>query len=91
MIYIDQETGNFAVRDDEAKRRDMQRMMKNLATERLKTKVMQLETQMGSFMHLDHPICVLDLDCFLQKLFVVKSWLMSKSCTIVVTTQGTYF
>ena len=72
------------VRDDEAKRMEIQKAMKAFAAQRLKTQVETLETEMGSFKHLDHTIYLLDLDCFLFHLHVVKKFLMSKSCSIVV-------
>ena len=58
--------------------------MKTLATQRLKSQVEDLETKQGSFKHLDHPIYLLDLDCFLFHLHVVKRYLMAKSSSIIV-------
>ncbi|KAJ3306947.1 hypothetical protein HDV03_003272 [Kappamyces sp. JEL0829] len=87
FFTLNKEDGSFVVLDGEAKRKNMQRVMKALAAERLKSQVAALETKLGSFMHLDHPVYLPDTNCFLFSLPLVKSWLMTRSCTIVVSVE----
>ncbi|KAJ3000967.1 hypothetical protein HDV02_000036 [Globomyces sp. JEL0801] len=76
--------GLFSVRDNHAKRKDLQRLMKAMASERLKDEIITLETQLGGFQHLDVMVYVLDTDCMIFRLNTVKSWLMSRKCVLVI-------
>ncbi|KAJ3318335.1 hypothetical protein HDV06_000568 [Boothiomyces sp. JEL0866] len=78
------EDGLYVVRDNSAKRKELQKMMKALATEKLKEEVKTLERQQGNFSDLNLPVFVLDVNCFLTIMNTIKSWLMSKSCIIIV-------
>lgn len=80
----------FVVRDEAAKRKEMQRVMKVLATERLKEQVSTLETRYGSFMDFSHPVFLVETSVILR-LNLLKSWLMKRCCTIIVCQDGKFY
>ncbi|KAJ3270809.1 hypothetical protein HDV01_007431 [Terramyces sp. JEL0728] len=88
FIVFNSEEGQYVVRDSSTKRKELQKLMKALATEKLKDEVKTLEQQQGNFRDLDLPVYVLDLNCFLNIMRQIKSWLMSKSCIVIVPFDG---
>ena len=87
---MDKAEGNFIVRDEETKRKDMQRMMKALANQRLQYQVDDLEKKLGGFMHLSQPMILPDAKCFVHKLHLIKKWLMSKKYVIILSQDGVF-
>lgn len=90
FIQFDSKERQFIVKNTNTKRKELQRMMKVMAEERLKEQVHSLEIKLGDFKHLDHPCFVLDPEIFISNLYDIQSCLMSRSCTIIVAAEGKY-
>ncbi len=73
--------------DGAAKRLKMQNTMKALAASRLKYQIEEMEHSQGSSI-LQHPHYILDVDCFLFQLPLVKRILMSRSSSIILSLEG---
>ncbi|RKO89343.1 hypothetical protein BDK51DRAFT_25867 [Blyttiomyces helicus] len=74
----------FQAIDEESRKKGMQKLMRVLATERLKDQVNTLERNLSNLNTLSCPIVVLDVDCYVDHLRLVKNWLMTQACMIVI-------
>ncbi|KAJ3050251.1 Protein smg5, partial [Rhizophlyctis rosea] len=87
LFRFDEREGRFFVLDEEAKRKGMHKVMRVLATERLRDQVAALEQSVNALKDASRPIAVLDLDCYVNHLPKVKKWLMSRKCILVVASD----
>ncbi|KAI9204919.1 uncharacterized protein BJ171DRAFT_504084 [Polychytrium aggregatum] len=77
--------GRFIVMDDSTKKRDLQKLMKVMAAERLKLECSVLEVALAKA---SKPVVVLDAEVFVYHLKTVQKWLMSQSCIIVLSIEA---
>ncbi|KAI8995163.1 hypothetical protein BC832DRAFT_596061 [Gaertneriomyces semiglobifer] len=82
FFVLDETDGSFIVVDDAHRLKGMQRLMKTLATERLRDQVLNLEKQVAKQHEL--PIVMADTDSWIWQMSKVKTWLMSRNCVIII-------
>jgi hypothetical protein len=90
FIIFNSAEGIFVVKDSTAKRLELQRMMKVMATERLKEQVQTLETKLGGFKHLELPCYILDPELFISNLAGIKQCLMQRQAIIITAQDGNH-
>ncbi|KAJ3288964.1 hypothetical protein HK104_007838 [Borealophlyctis nickersoniae] len=88
FFRFNEQEAQFVVLDDEAKKKGMQKLMRVLAAERLKDQVSALEQSVSVLKEASRPIAVLDAYCYVHNLRLVKGWLTSRSCIIVVSSEA---
>ncbi|KAI9097088.1 hypothetical protein DFS34DRAFT_650459 [Phlyctochytrium arcticum] len=85
IIKFDETEGVFVVLDEKSKNRGKQKFMKALATERLKDQVSTLEKRIIQMKEISRPMILPDADCFVNNLGLIKKWLVTRACIIIVS------
>ncbi|TPX63158.1 hypothetical protein SpCBS45565_g06822 [Spizellomyces sp. 'palustris'] len=76
--------GTFNMLDEDAKKKEMHKLMKALATERLKDQVSTLEQNINKLKELSCPMILIDTNGYVNHLGFVKKWLASRKSIVIV-------
>ncbi|TPX54472.1 hypothetical protein PhCBS80983_g05917 [Powellomyces hirtus] len=84
MFRFHESDGTFEVVDETSKKRGLHKLMKALATERLKDQVTTLEQNITKLKEQALPMVVFDAECYVRATSLVKKWITGGRCMVIV-------